>query len=187
MPVTKTIYKHRSPDVVEFFTENADGSITKGSITKGSITKGQWLTRKLANGTDQMRMLGKVVTVPVLIDETYSPWEELEILIAKGFVVVQKSKALSFAHAIADFKDSRQAQLNAAIVTTSNGSKYDADEVSITRMGFALVALSGSPLSYELLWSLADTNTGVMTVVTFADLKEAQALAVQNMSDIWAA
>jgi len=176
-----TIYKHLSPDVIEFFTENDDSSVNKGEIVKG-----QWLTRKIANGTEQVTQFGKELTVPVFIVETYSPWDELELLVTKGLAVVQKSKALSFAHAIADFKDSRQAQLNAAIVTTSNGNKYDADEVSITRMGFALVALSGSPLSYELLWSLASTGTGVMTVITFADLKEAQALAVQNMGVIWA-
>lgn len=89
--------------------------------------------------------------------------------------------------AIQDFKSSRQELLDEATVTTSEGNVYDADEVSIIRLSYAISAAidNGSTDSDLLEWSLANTGTGVMTDVTLSDLKEARKLAVQNMSTIW--
>lgn len=82
------------------------------------------------------------------------------------------------------FKASRQQQLDIAVVTTSNGNKYDADEQSISRMTNAILAAQRKDLT-NIQWSLADTPTGVMTDVTLADLEEAHELAVENMASIW--
>lgn len=75
--------------------------------------------------------------------------------------------------------------LKEAKVTTTLGNQYDADEVSINRLTMAIVALASQDNAYSMPWSLANTGTGVMTLVTLGDLKEAQALAATNMSTIW--
>jgi hypothetical protein len=82
------------------------------------------------------------------------------------------------------FKRDRQALLDAAVVT-ANTFQFNADEVSITRMTNALLAVSGEADTFAMQWSLADTGTGVMTNITLGDLKLAHQLAVQNMSNIW--
>jgi len=79
----------------------------------------------------------------------------------------------------------RAAKLKEATITTSAGNTYDADEVSIHRLTMAKVALEGQADDYEMPWSLATDATGVMTTVTYADLKEAQLLAANNMSTNW--
>jgi hypothetical protein len=83
------------------------------------------------------------------------------------------------------FRTSRQSQLDNAVVTTSAGNKYDANEVSIMRLTIAVTAAVAQDETYIIEWSLADTGTGVMTEVTLADLREAQGLAAQNMANIW--
>ena len=85
---------------------------------------------------------------------------------------------------INQFKANRQYLLDNAIVTTSSGNKYDADEQSISRMANAILAAQRRGVN-EIKWSLADTPTGVMTDVTLADLEEAHELAVENMARIW--
>ncbi len=82
------------------------------------------------------------------------------------------------------FKASRQQLLDSAVVTTSNGNKYDADEQSISRMANAILAAQRRGVN-DIKWSLADTPTGVMTDVTLSDLEEAHELAVENMANIW--
>ena len=84
-----------------------------------------------------------------------------------------------------EFRARRQAALDSAVVTTSKGNKYNADEKSIGRMANALLAMSEEPASYVVHWSMADTPTGVMTATTKADVAEAHRLAVENMAAIW--
>ena len=86
--------------------------------------------------------------------------------------------------AISAFKASREAMIEAAIVT-ANGFQFDADEVSISRMSFYTLALINEVDTYVMQWSLADTETGVMTNITLGDLRLAQQLAVQNMASVW--
>jgi len=79
----------------------------------------------------------------------------------------------------------RAAKLKSARVTTSLGNDYDANELAISRLGMARLALEGQVDEYELMWSLASDDTGVMTTVTYKDLKEAHLLAATQMSTNW--
>lgn len=85
---------------------------------------------------------------------------------------------------VSDFRAQRQRLLDNAIVTTSLGNQYDADEQSISRMANAILAAQRRGV-VDIKWSLADTPTGVMTDVTLEDLEEAHELAVENMASIW--
>ena len=86
--------------------------------------------------------------------------------------------------AISSFKASRETMIEESIVD-ANGFQFDADEVSIARMSFYTVALINELDTYQMQWSLADTNTGVMTDITLGDLRLAQQLAVANMASVW--
>ena len=116
-----------------------------------------------------------------MLPYTLSDDEKNEVL---SEVAPFDSLSHSQAVAISQFKADRQKRLNNAIVTTSNGNKYDADEQSISRMANAILAAQRRGIS-DIKWSLADTPTGVMTDVTLADLEEAHELAVENMASIW--
>lgn len=84
-----------------------------------------------------------------------------------------------------EFRARRQAAIENAVVTTKKGNQYDADEQSISRMANRLLSISAEPATYSVLWSMADTPTGVMTSTTKADLAEAHRMAVENMDAIW--
>ena len=87
---------------------------------------------------------------------------------------------------LAPYWGTRRAEvLKRAKITTTLGNEYDADELSINRLTMALMAVALQADSYQMPWSLASTATGVMTLVTVADLREAQMLAALNMSSIW--
>jgi hypothetical protein len=116
-----------------------------------------------------------------MLPYTLSDDEKNEVL---SEVAPFDSLSHSQAVAISQFKADRQKRLNNAIVTTSNGNKYDADEQSISRMANAILAARRRGVR-DIKWSLADTPTGVMTDVTLADLEEAHELAVENMASIW--
>lgn len=85
------------------------------------------------------------------------------------------------------FRADRQQALDTAVITTTLGNQYDADEQSILRMGANIKAgeLAGKQDDDMVQWSLADTDTGVMTDVLFSDLKDAYVLAAANMGQIW--
>lgn len=88
---------------------------------------------------------------------------------------------------LADFKNSRVNMLTTAVVETTSGKKFDANEQAQGRMTNALLALNaaGKVDADVLQWSLADTGSGVPTEITVAELKEALILAVENMATIW--
>jgi hypothetical protein len=102
----------------------------------------------------------------------------------KTNIAEQEAKALQ-ERELNEFRASRQMALDNAIVTTTAGNQYNADERSIGRMASALLAISDKLPGYELAWSMADTATGIMTQTTKADLAEAHRLAVENMAEIW--
>jgi FPC/CPF motif-containing protein YcgG len=85
------------------------------------------------------------------------------------------------------FRADRQHALDTAVVTSTLGNQYDADEQSMLRMGANIKAgeLAGKQDADTVQWSLADTDTGVMNDVPFSDLKEAYVLAAANMGQIW--
>lgn len=83
------------------------------------------------------------------------------------------------------FKEGRQKLLDQAVVTTTSGKEFDADEASMSRMVNALTAASDEPETTIIPWSLANDGTGVMTDCTKTEIKEAHRLAVENMASIW--
>jgi len=123
-------------------------------------------------------------TEPVFETVTYSPWDEL---MASDAQVQPVPQEVIDAEAIEAFKESRRKKVRESTVITSQGNEYDADETSIARMGFALLAMDGEPEDLELSWSLANTGSGVMSLVILSDLKEAQKEAVKKMAALWAA
>lgn len=87
--------------------------------------------------------------------------------------------------AVEGFRRSREAAMACAVVTTSNGNTFDADETSINRMTMAVLAASGEDDSYGVQWALANNGAGIMSAITLGELKEAQQLAVLNMATLW--
>mgnify|MGYP003396728941 CR=1 FL=1 len=86
-----------------------------------------------------------------------------------------------------EFKSNRVNELDSAVIEISSGKKFDASEIAQKRMSNAILALNvaGKTDADTLNWSLADTGSGVATEITFAELKEAFVLAVENMAAIW--
>ncbi|MBG89607.1 MAG: hypothetical protein CMO80_22290 [Verrucomicrobiales bacterium] len=172
----------------------------------GIIFEGFKRTAQVQSGTEQVQVgeqdvnLGtdknpKFETVPVFEDlpkmETVEIdiWEKLLELDEKSLISVKWMKkedhdAIAQEEQRASFKSERQYKLDRAVVTTTNGFKFDADERSITRMSNAISAAERAGRT-DVRWSLADTATGVMTDITLQDLQEAHTLAVENMESIW--
>ena len=191
-----TIYKQINAETIQFFTTNEDGSTTNGPIVKDRTRTRQVQTstqevesgsEQVENGTDDE---GNVIfetvitytTEPVFKTETYSPWDEL--MLTEPTIEPIPQSVLD-AEAVEEFKRSRQSAIANAIVTTDAGNQYDADETSVIRLGGAITRYAGKSGTTKVLWSLADTATGFMSEVTLSDLKEAHALAVDNITAIW--
>jgi len=159
---------------VDAYKEKQDDSVAweysvNGTTHSGSIYEG--LTRKDSDGN------------PIDVWQTLLAKEQSgEIYIHR--LTQENRDSIAQQEQVDQFKASRQQLLDSAVVTTSNGNKYDADEQSISRMANAILAAQRKDLT-NIQWSLADTPTGVMTDVTLADLEEAHELAVENMASIW--
>ena len=187
---------------VDTFKENEDGSVSwvwdegeglpthSGIIRDGfkRITQEQQGTEEVVVGQDEE---GNDITEeqPKMVDVEIDVWAKLLEKETSGEIFIQRLTAedkdeLAQQQQIIQFKSHRQQQLDNAVVTTSNGNKYDADEQSISRIANAILAAQRKDLT-NIQWSLADTPTGVMTDVTLADLEEAHELAVENMASIW--
>jgi len=156
-------YKQIEPNFIQTHETHDDGSYTSGIIRRYE-TK----TRAVDSETN----------------ETYSPWDELDSSLVEWLDVEAWQSVQDAETALQDFKNSRQALIDSAIVD-ANGFKFDADEVSIGRMASAVLATIAEDDAFVMQWSLADTNTGVMTDVTLQDLKLAHKLAVLNMAGVW--
>lgn len=188
--------------LVDTYKENEDGSVSwiwdegeglpthSGVIREGfkRITQEQQGTEDVVVGQDEE---GNDITEeqPKMVDVEIDVWAKLLEKETSGEIFIQRLTAedkdeLAQQQQISQFKSQRQQQLDNAVVTTSNGNKYDADEQSISRMANAILAAQRKDLT-NIQWSLADTPTGVMTDVTLADLEEAHELAVENMASIW--
>ena len=156
-------YKQIEPDYIQTHEMHDDGSYTSGIIRRYET---------------------KTRAIDAETEETYSPWDELDASLVEwlDFEVWQEEKDAETA--LQDFKNSRQALIDSAVVD-ANGFKFDADEVSIARMASAVLAAIAEDDAFVMQWSLADTDTGVMTDVTLQDLKLAHQLSVQNMSTVW--
>lgn len=105
--------------------------------------------------------------------------------LATKTTIADAEAAAAAERALNEFRANRQQALANAVVTTTAGNQYDADEQSISRMANRLLSISAEPATYPVQWSMADTPTGVMTTTTKADLAEAHRLAVENMDAIW--
>ncbi|WP_199525374.1 hypothetical protein [Pseudoalteromonas sp. bablab_jr011] len=84
------------------------------------------------------------------------------------------------------FKLERQSQIDNAIVEISTGKKFDADELSITRLANALIKHWQLGDSDIIPWSTADVGTGIMIDCTKAEIIEAHQLATDNFAQTWA-
>ena len=155
--MTKT-YIQIDLDNIQTSEAHEDGSFTSGILRK---IEGEWYSGKN------------------LVDLSGEPVQWLD---EAAYQAEQDAIA-----AIQSFKSNRQHLLDTAIVTTTSGKQFDANEVAKSRMSDAIKAteLSGMVDTDTLQWSLADTGTGVMSTVTVAEIKEAFVLAVVNMSNIW--
>jgi hypothetical protein len=156
-------YKQIEPNFIQTHETHADGSFTSGLIRRYET---------------------KTRLVDLETEETYSPWEELDSSLVEWLDVEAWQEEKDAETALQDFKNSRQALIDSAVVD-ANGFKFDADEVSIVRMASAVLATIAEDDTFVMQWSLADTNTGVMTDITLQDLKLAHKLAVLNMARVW--
>ena len=123
-------------------------------------------------------------THPIFIDEQYSPWDELDPAIVDWLDITAFEAEKAASEALQEFKAGRLALIDGHTVT-AGGFIFDADEVAISRMANKILSMLDEPNTTSLLWSLADTATGVMTDITLADLKLAHQLAVLNVSNVW--
>jgi len=156
-------YKQIEPNFIQTHETHNDGSYTSGIIRRYE-TK----TRAVDSETN----------------ETYSPWDELDSSLVEWLDVEAWQEEQGAETALQDFKNSRQALIDSAVVD-AKGFKFDADEVSIGRMASAILAAIVEEDTFVMQWSLADTDTGVMTGITLQDLKLAHKLAVLNMAGVW--
>tara|TARA_R110001606_G_scaffold59162_1_gene140975 strand:- start:100 stop:588 length:489 start_codon:yes stop_codon:yes gene_type:complete len=156
-------YTQIEPDFIQTSETHKDGSFTSGIIRRFE-TK----TRQVQDGTE----------------ETYSPWDDLNPELVQWLDVEAWQAEQDAESNLQAFKSSRQSLINNATVT-SNGFTFDANEISIGRLGNAILAALNEGDDYVMQWSLADTATGVMTNVTLSDLKTAHKLAVLNMAQAW--
>lgn len=117
----------------------------------------------------------------------YAFTDEAEAKQQLGYDEETGSFNVQYYPSVAEFRQSRQAQLDSAVVTTQSGKSFDADETSINRMDFAIKRAEDKGLSESdtVGWSTADVGTGVKVDVPLAELKEALNLAVDNMDAIW--
>jgi len=83
------------------------------------------------------------------------------------------------------FKLQRQSQIDNAVVEISTGRKFDADELSITRMANALIKHWQLNEDDIIPWSTADVATGVMVECTKAEIVEAHSLATDHFATAW--
>lgn len=162
--------------LVDTYKENEDGSVSwvynegEGLPTHSGVIRSGF-TRKDAGDNE-------IDVWQTMLNKAHSG----EIFIQ--WLTQEDKDAIATEQQIQAFKSNRQKLLDSAVVTTSNGNKYDADEQSISRMANAILAAQRKDLT-NIQWSLADTPTGVMTDVTLSDLEEAHELAVENMANIW--
>lgn len=84
-----------------------------------------------------------------------------------------------------EFRGKRLEAMAKPAVTTKAGNTFDANEAAINRMTQRLLALSDKDDKFKVEWSLANTPTGHKTVITKAELAEAQRLASDLMSSNW--
>jgi hypothetical protein len=157
-------YIQIKPDFIQTSENHADGSFTSGLIRRLE-TK----IRQLKNGEK----------------EVYSPWNELDPSLVTWLDMPTYEADEAKAKALSLFKSTRHDSLKSAELTV-NKHIFDADEISIGRMASAILAATGEAKTFVIKWSLADTDTGVMTDITLADLRQAHKLAVINMASIWA-
>ena len=111
-------------------------------------------------------------------------WDELDPKLVTWLDMPAYEAEKAAGDSLATFQATRQRLINNAVVTAF-GLSFDADEISIGRMASAILAAILEQDDFAMQWSLADTDTGVMTSITLSDLKQAHKLAVLNMASIW--
>lgn len=149
-----------------------NGGMTPEFITFGFALESQYPTNMpvyygtLADETQK----DHPAILAVVTDEEYQAAYDAEI--AAREAKIQESQFSSA-------KSARQTEVDAIVVTTTDGKKFDGDEMSQTRMARAIVAMSDTD---QIDWVLADN---AVVKVNKALLSEALRLAGQAMTEIW--
>ena len=87
--------------------------------------------------------------------------------------------------ALEAFKSNRQSLINNSIVTIESGLKFNGNEIAMGRMLGKLHRLRNAPVGSQLNWVLADSKTGVKTLILKSDLTEAYDLAADYIDRVW--
>lgn len=98
-----------------------------------------------------------------------------------------KIEAQSQQKAIEKLVKTRQALISSKIVITTSGKKFDANEISISRLCNAIIRNLNNPDTHIIPWSTADVGTGVMVDCTKAEIVEAHQLATDFFGEVWGA
>lgn len=99
-------------------------------------------------------------------------------------VIADVEAAAAAERAIAEFRASRAAAVEAATVTVK-GHLYDANERAIQRMTAAVLAGADESADLPLAWSMADTPPGEMTAITLGELRQALRAATEQLAVLW--
>lgn len=131
---------------------------------------------------------------PIIEQQEFYPFDEA---IESGYVPEfdqaawdAEQTAIAEQQAVNQFRKSREQMVAESTVQVSSGKNFHADELAQRRMLSAILAADFRGLQdSDILpsgWSTADVPTGVMdTTVTLSELKEAHALSIENMGQIW--
>jgi hypothetical protein len=176
------------PDFIQTSETHADGSFTSGIIRRFETKSRQRQdgTEEVSTGFDE-EGVEQFGTQPKFITETYSPWDELDPDLVTWLIIPDYLAEQAEAAALASFKASRETSIQTKVVN-ANGHLFHADTWSKTQMSEAIAVLleDGAIDTTPVNWSLSGTGSGVMTSITFADLKLARKKAQIYMSEVWA-
>lgn len=161
-----SLYQIKSANLNASIPDDFIGNDTYRRVLPSALPEYDRLTHKL------------IEVLPALIDGEYR--QQWEIVPLSEMEAQQAAEAKRLSDEIV-FKQERQAKVDAIIVTTQSGKRFDGDEVSQNRMSRAIVAMSDSD---TIMWVLAD-NTPAS--VTASELKEALRLAGEEITRIWIA
>lgn len=155
--------------LVDKYKQNDDGSVS-WTYTDGDATHSGFLREGMT------RVDG---------EDVIDIWAKFQSQVSQGNITIEgETEDEVKAKLEAEFKASRQSQLDTAIVTTSTGKNFDANEKSIIRLHNAVTYIKGHDVS-TIPWSTADVDSGVMVECSADEIVEAHKLAVENMTAIW--
>lgn len=169
---------------------------TYKELENGSIQQHDDHETEVPSGTSYLPVKqGDKRQRPVTIDdsdqtEEYEPYAELLAREADGEIEIlwitdQQLLLIETEKSINKFKADRQSLVNNSIVTTESGLQFNGDEQSVSRILGKLHRLRDNAGNKTLGWVLADSDTGIKTTITKAELEEAYDLATDYIDQVW--